>query len=459
MSLEIIKAEAKSITKKLFKPRNSFSFSLPDGDPAQDIVYSKGLAKYLEAVDKVVLDNKVDLTKPPYNSIDKASDGSAYLEYGFAPLVKFGNSPFILIKDAHGKVVAGFINMYKNSTSYCTKTYNAVIENIVIQSMKDDEPISFSEAKQQVNENINTRNNPDNIPKITKKKDLMFFVDFENNILWANDAKNAGRDIRRMTAMLRNFVNHFTEAEFDNVNALKEMREDLFEGENVHVTDYPSYSTGMLRTVGAFNLHNTIGFFAQNSGDEGIELTNTAKLKSRTDTQSSVTFNNSIESFVEDDKNFDAGDDSFFNKLYKFAENKSMEIKELKVQGELVLPQGARDYMNDYANTAFSESGLGSLIDVEFKLSDSDGKMKVELCKALQIKVFLEIVTQALAGHFEDEVINTQKAEEIILTTMGYIGEIFLEKSKLFISTFHKTNAVDSSFGDLSKRFEAGTEA
>jgi len=457
MSLEIIKAETKTITKNLFKPRNSFSFALSDGDMSQDIAYSKGLAKYLELVDEIVLANDVNLTEEPFVSIDKASDGSAYLEYGFAPIVRFGNSPFILIRNSKNKVIAGFINMYKRTTSYCPKTINKLVEDLVIQSMKNEDPISYGEAKESVNENIHTRNNPDNIPKITKQKDMLYFVDFENNILWANDSKNAGRDVRRMAAMLRNFVNYFTDAGFDNIDALKEMREQLFEGENIHLTDYPSYSTGMLKTVGSFNLHHTIEFFANNSENKDIQLTNTAKLKSRTDTGSSVAFKDSIELFMEKDKEDDSTDKSFFNRLYKFAENKSMEVKELKVQGELILPQSARDYMSDYANTAFTESGLGSLIDVEFKLGDTDGKMRVELCKTLQVKLLLELITRALASNFEDEVLSPAKSEAVILKIMGLVGELFLEKSKLFISTFHKTNAVSTTFGDLSARFEAGS--
>jgi len=456
--MEVIKTEAKSIIKQLFKPRNSFSFSLSDGQVAQDINYSKGLAKYIEAVDTIVNDNLVDLREEPYISLDKASDGSAYLEYGFAPLVKFGHSPFILIKDAHGKVIAAFINMYKSTTTYCSKTYNEVVQDLVINAMKKEEPIAYKDAKEHVNENIVTRNNPDNIPKVTKQKDLMYFIDFENNVVWANDAKNASRDIRRMTAMLRNFVNYFTDAGFDKIDTLKELREELFEGENIHLVDYPSYSTGMLKTVGAFNLHNTIGYFAHHAGDEGIELTNTAKLKSRTDTGSTVAFKDSIETFLEDDKDFDASEDSFFNKLYLFAENKSMEIKELKVQGELILPQKAREYMSTYADSTFSESGLGSLIDVEFKLGDSDGKMRIELCKTLQMKVLLAIIVDALCGHSQDEVLSPARSEKAILNIMALIGEVFLEKSKLFITTFHTTNKVEPTFGDLSKRFESGTE-
>lgn len=457
MSFDIIKAEAKSITSKMFKARTSFSFSTPSGEMSDDIQFSKGLAMYLDEVENIVMKNKVDLTAAPYNSIDKASDGSVYLEYSFAPFVKFGKSPFILIKNDHGKVIAGFINMYKNTTSYCPVSYKKAVEAIVIKAMKEGVTTSYGEAQKQINENIATRNNPDNIPKITKTKDLLFFVDFENNVLWTNDSKNANRDIRRMTAMLRNFVNHFSDAEFKNIDKLTGLREQLFEGENVHLIDYPSYSTGMLKTVGAFNLHNTIAFFSKYSGDEGIVLTNTAKLSSYSNTKSTVAFNNSISDFVESDKDFDEGDDSFFTKLHKFAENKEMEIKELKVQGEVVLPQAARDYMATYQNTAFTESGLGNLIDVEFKLSDPDGKMKVELCKALHMKVFIEILIHSISAHFEDEVLNTDKAEIIILDSMSFIAEMFLEKSKLFIDTFHKTNAVEPEFGDLSKRFESGT--
>ena len=151
-------------------------------------------------------------------------------------------------------------------------------------------------------------------------------------------------------------------------------------------------------------------------------------------------------------------DETFFNRLHTFAEDKNMEVKELKVQGELVLPSSAIDYIKQYADDALSESGLGSLIDVEFKLSDSDGKMRVELCKSLQIKVLLDVMTRAMIGHFDDEYLNSSKSEAAILSCMAKIGELFLEKSKLFISTFHKTNAIKQGFGDLSARFEAGSD-
>lgn len=457
MSLEILKSEVKSITKLFFKPRNSFSFSLSDGEVSQDIDFCKGLGKYIALVDGIISENAVDISVDPYNSIDKAADGSAYLEYGFSPFVRFGQSPFILLRDAHNKVIAAFINMHKTSSDFCSKTIRAKIDALVMQSMREDNPMSYKEANQKISENIYTRNNPDNIPKISKRKDLLYFIDFESNVLWASDAKNANRDVRRMNAMLRNFVNHFTDAEYSKVTPLKELRENVYEGQNISLTDYPSYSTGMLKTVGAFNLHNTIAFFAASSGDDdaGIELTNTAKLKSRSDTSSSVAFKDSIDQFMKEPSD---GDETFFNRLHSFAEEKNMEIKELKVQGELVLPPSAIEYMKDYAGDAYVESGLSSLIDVEFKLSDSDGKMRVELCKSLHIKVLLEMITRAMAEQFNDEFLNSDKSEGVIISCMSKIGELFLETSKLFIGTFHKTNAVNQGFGDLSARFEAGSD-
>tara|TARA_R110001583_G_scaffold85368_1_gene223687 strand:+ start:2513 stop:4006 length:1494 start_codon:yes stop_codon:yes gene_type:complete len=457
MSLEILKAEVKSITKLLFKPRNSFSFSLSEGEILQDAAFCKGFGDYIEMVNSIIIENGVDISSAPYNSIDKASDGSAYLEYGFSPFVRFGKTPFILIKDAQEKVIAAFINMHKTSSDFCSKSIRAKVDEMVMQSMKDDNPMSYKDATQAVSENIYTKNNPDHIPKISKRKDLLYFVDFENNILWANDAKNANRDVRRMTAMLRNFVNYFSEAEYSNIAPLKVLRETIFEGENVSLTDYPSYSTGMLKTVGAFNLHNTIEFFAKSSNDDdaGIELTNTAKLKSRSDTASSVAFKESIEQFMKEP---DSEDETFFNRLHAFAEEKNMEVKELKVQGELILPSSAIQYMKDYIPDQLSESSLGSLVDVEFKLSDSDGKMRVELCKSLHTKLLLDMLTSGMVAQHNDEFLNSDKTEALIISCMAMVGELFLETSKLFIDTFHKTNAVKGDFGDLSARFEAGSD-
>ena len=183
MSSEILTAEAKHIIKLMFKPRNAFSFELSDGEITQDLNFSHGLANYINKVDSIVRNNEVDLSIDPYTSVDKASDGSAYMVYSFAPFVRFGHSPFILIEDNEGETVGAFINLKQITKVYCNKAIRAAIDNLVLESMKGDCPISYDQAKEDISENLFTRKNSDNIPKIEKSKNIVFFIDFKNNVL------------------------------------------------------------------------------------------------------------------------------------------------------------------------------------------------------------------------------------------------------------------------------------
>ncbi len=423
-----------------------YSLSTNDEEKEEDVNdVMNALGSLCQRAGEHLIQNKIDTSEKGFRFHTKSANIPETEYFCLAPHINVGYSPFMVNKDADGKVLGVFVKARQHRFAYCSKTIKKLVQSHYELMFKEDTPTTMRAAKEYIKERL-TSGNKDNIPLLEKLSEITFYIYFNNATVLA---KSAHRDQDGLAAFFE-LVRILVAKCIDDGNSIPGS-EALLEralGTKLFPTPYSNHSMSVGKAFGAYNLTNMVGFYAEqddkkDSDPSSIEPTWSAGFSAKDDPSQVITFKNSIGLFLPN-VDLDNPPPTTFTMINQFADSKALNIHNLRVIGELPTGRLLKEYVKEHEE-ASSDELLNEYLDITFTTQSKDGNISFQINDRLEYHK--EAIRVFLRDHMAEHSSSNKELEKLMLSRNGDLLEVLHDAGELFVTIYLESNPLSEEFG------------
>jgi hypothetical protein len=453
MSKPLIVGEFMLACKRIHKSYSPFSFTLADESHAANVKFTQHLFTYMEHIN-LAFASGIASTSDRECSLVIESKGMAHIEtVHFAPVVDYGRMPFVLQRLKQEPHIAMF-EVIKKQEQYCPIQFKKILRNMAIAAAQGDTHFDAKETSTIMLQQLANDENPHGIPRIRSEKRYTYVLDAKENILWMKQDSANREMITNLHKLMHRVAKVFEEKEYQGAARLRSSYDSTYSTNSVNIKPYPDYASVIKSlTSGAFNTHHIMQHLSASTKDVNeLDITYSAQLSGREDASAKTSFKNALAPFLQE---VEIQGDNKFLKLVTFADDKNMDIAEVRLEVALEADEELTAYIHEFYPEYLSEAALGNELTSECKVSAAQGNMKIELTNNAELKTFMKGMFGAFDKHNDEENIHLVKGEKLTLDMLGNAAGMLVSTLNLYIDLLHEVKKRDSDFGMIADRYES----
>lgn len=382
-------------------------------------------------IDKSLHDNEIDLNSDDFRLYLSNKDAIPTSFYQFGTHVLAGAMPFLFYRGSDGGVLGCLLKIEYHEKVYDPKVIKNRINAIVASTRPTANPISYKEAKKEVENEIRSGVNVDKLPILERRTTHYIYFDFEHQqILVKNSSRNS---TLAHHAVL--FCNKFAAALISKGFGSTALR--LAAERNAQLQPQPtSYTTRSIQngvTTHTYNMNNLVRVYATTEGKTPVQATDSADLRVVDKEKQKISLKHSLSVISHRDE----GSEDQFQALLRFSKEKTCDVTTVTVTGEIPMPRLVKAYIEKFPEQVFDEIN-GDFFELTFLTKSVQGNITFAAKKG--VTTLADLVERMI----KDESGELGADFKFILTLcskwFGDMLEVLHNSSNLFVQCYLDTS-------------------